>query len=172
MLHDTGALTYHDSISYTGGSHLALAHVSGYGTQRDIYALAFLDETGRLAVESYEMGIDHGLTRRGLRNDTFGEPIAADGSLAISAYEEGGIMIAIQPTGALPVQRYESWALDASGTSTSITPSRITSETFAEDGLHAMCRAPDDAAEGDFLVATGNVASEGLRLRAFRSGPR
>lgn len=169
VVHQTGAISPKDSTSFSGGTHLALTRVPGFD-DRDIYALAFRDALGRVSIESYEYATDGSLTRLAQTTDTL--QLLAEAPLAIAAYGEGGVMVASQPSPNAASQELQVWALDASGTTSAITPNLVTNQTFVEDGLHGMCRVPNNVAEGDFLVATGKDGVEGIRLRAFRSGPR
>jgi len=176
VVSSAGAIEAKDSLTYDGTiSHVAVAQVPGFGTSRDVYALTFRDASGRIGVESYEFASDGDLARRGSTIDVLGgdDQLTATGKLVMSAYREGGVMVGIQRDPTVAVERFTTWSLDPSGgTSTTITPNMITTEIFSEDGLHGMCRVPGNAAEGDFLVATGKPAVQGIQLRAFRSGPR
>jgi hypothetical protein len=170
---ETGSITVKDSLSFaSAGTRYALANVSRFGTSRDVYALAFRDGAGRLAIESYDYAPDGSIARRGQTFDAQNGALGVSAPIRISSYREGGVMVATQSNPDLALQRLDVYALDASGTSSTITPNRVTSQNFVENGLHGMCRVPTNAAEGDFLLATGKVSVEGIRLRAFRSGPR
>jgi hypothetical protein len=172
VVRETGSITMKDSVNLAGaGSRYALANVSGFGTSRDVYALAFRDAMGRLAVETYDYAPDGSIARRGQTFDAQNAPMAVSAPIRISSYREGGVMIATQSNPDVAQQRLDVYALDASGAST-ITPNRVTSQTVAENGLSGMCRVSTNAAEGEFLLATGKAGVEGIRLRAFRSGPR
>jgi D-alanyl-D-alanine carboxypeptidase len=175
VTHNSGAISAQGELVWAGSaSHLAVAPVTGFGTSRRIYGLAFRDAQGRLTVESYELTGAGTLWTRGRTTDILGGPnqLAADAELRISAYREGGVAVVVQPHPSVPDQRVDAWSFDRSATSTAITPARIATRTFTGNRLSGACRVPNLSAEGDILVSTGQAPLEGLRLRAFRSGPR
>ncbi len=174
----SGSISSIDSIS-TGGavSQLAFERVKGFGT-REIYALAFRTAGGRLAVDSYEISPDGTITGMATRTQT-DRFVSVGASIRMAAYEDGGVMIAMQPTSWDDEQVLETWSLDPASWSASSTvnistlvPNRIAQEVVAQAGVHGLCRVPAGQAEGDFLLATGDPAEGGITLQSWRSAPR
>jgi len=121
--------------------------------------------------------LDGTLKYLGGRTESGEGDLENDASIRIAAYRQGGAFIAVQDS--TPWQRMEAWSFDpptwsenSSIDTTTLRPNKVASEIIAQKGIHAICRIPDNQAEGDFLLSQGDPEKEGITLQAWRSAPR
>ena len=174
----TGALSLQDATTAAAaGSSLQIERVTGFGS-REIYATAFRTPGSRMSVQTIELDPSGAISSPGFTATT--DVFLGLGSRVVTApYAEGGLMIAVQPTITPASHRLEAWSIDPRSWSqtstvnlTTLTPNRIARETVDGDGMHAICRLPGEAAEGDFVVARGKPGENGIELDLWRSAPR
>jgi hypothetical protein len=165
----SGAIEKRSATDFGGPSfNLALSFVpQNDDATRDLHALAFENGNGMLAMTALEVDkTDGAIVWRG--GTTSLVALAPGTRIAAAAYRVGGVMLAFNPAVGSS-QALQVWALDRSATGSSITPNWITYEPLTDGGPLGVCRVPNAAAEGDFLLANN---TGGITLRAWRSGPR
>ena len=173
----TGDISETGSISTTNkASKISMARIEGF-SERHIYGIAYRNSKDKLRVEAYEILLDGTLKYLGGRTESGEGDLENDASIRIAAYRQGGAFIAVQDS--TPWQRMEAWSFDpptwsenSSIDTTTLRPNKVASEIIAQKGIHAICRIPDNQAEGDFLLSQGDPEKEGITLQAWRSAPR
>jgi len=171
-----GLISQTDSIGLKkdgDASPIEIARVRGFDGIEQVYAVGYVNGGGlRLAALSFDnvgdLEVDDGSP---LANLDF--EVGPFGQIEIASYDQRGVFVVTKDHAEVPIAKMSVWALDGEPEDDSLDVDLVVSETFMGDhGVPAMCRVPDDEAEGDFLMARIDELDLEHHLTAYRSAAR